>query len=84
MDENLKKEAEEYADLQLKGIVDKVSKFECINDFTAGALSNYVEKQKLEFAIEQLKQCTYLPKSDWEFSVIGRKIKELEEKLSEL
>ena len=29
--------AEKYAEHQLKGISDKVSKFECINDFIAGA-----------------------------------------------
>lgn len=50
--------------------------------FIAGATSKYVEKQKLEFAIEQLK-----PYLEWnnEISIsIERDIKKLEQKLSEL
>ena len=33
----LEEAAENYADHQLKGISDKTSKFECVNDFIAGA-----------------------------------------------
>lgn len=46
--------------------------------FTAGATSKYVEKQKLEFAIEQLKECHQNI-----FNTVENKIKELEQKLSD-
>ena len=52
------------------------------DDFIAGATSNFVEKQKLEFAIEQLK-----PYLEWNSEISGsieRDIKRLEQKLSEL
>ena len=37
MKTQLEEAAESYADHQLKGIFDKTSKFECVNDFIAGA-----------------------------------------------
>lgn len=48
--------------------------------FIAGATSKYVEKQKLEFAIEQLKQCM----KKEHLLEVSKKIKELQQKLSEL
>lgn len=54
-------------------------------DFIAGATSKWVEKQKLEFAIEQLKSVNYKPDSKFFWLTdIGKKIKKLEQKLSEL
>lgn len=47
--------------------------------FIAGATSKYVEKQKLEFAIKQLKSCTHAPTIR-----LGIVLEELEQKLSEL
>lgn len=79
MNKELELEAEKYAEIQLKGLSDKSSKFECINDFIEGATSKYVEKQKLEFAIEQLKR--------FREATFGKGvdvIKELEQKLQEL
>lgn len=49
--------------------------------YIVGATSKYVEKQKLEFAIKQLKECqkqSSLPE------LFYNKIKELEQKLSEI
>lgn len=50
----LESEAKEYA--ENKSSVD-VFKEAHIKDFIAGATSKWVEKQKLEFAIEQLDKC---------------------------
>ena len=52
--------------------------------FIAGATSKYVEKQKLEFAIGQLKSLGYLHNDDLKTERQRNKIKELEQKLSEL
>ena len=53
--------------------------------FIAGATSKYVEKQKLEFAIEQLKETGTLNfKGGFTSEKLNKKIKELEQKLSEL
>ena len=85
MNKELELEAEEYA-----------KKFDCAEDsspqidFIAGATSKYVEKQKLEFAIEQLKEIhskmTFFEISNMENTLdnLYYKIKELEQKLSEL
>ena len=53
-----------------------------INSFIAGATSKYVEKQKLEFAIEQLKKASMLIVSQHERKANFRIIIELEQKLS--
>ena len=55
-----------------------------INCFIAGATSKYVEKQKLEFAIEQLKKASMLIVSQHERKANLRIIIELEQKLSKL
>jgi len=55
-----------------------------INSFIAGATSKYVEKQKLEFAIEQLKKASMLIVSQHERKANFRIIIELEQKLSKL
>ena len=53
--------------------------------FIAGATSKYVEKQKLEFAIKQLKETGSLNfKGEFTSRKLNQKIKELEQKLSEL
>ncbi len=61
---------------------------ECVKtstrDFIAGATSKYVEKQKLEFAIEQLKKASMLIVSQHERKANLRIIIELEQKLNEL
>ena len=55
-----------------------------IRDYIAGATSKYVEKQKLEFAIEQLKKASMLIVSQHERKANLRIIIELEQKLSKL
>ena len=55
-----------------------------IHCFIAGATSKYVEKQKLEFAIEQLKKASMLIVSQHERKANLRIIIELEQKLSKL
>ena len=55
-----------------------------INSFIAGATSKYVEKQKLEFAIEQLKKASMLIVSQHERKANFRIIIELEQKLLKL
>ena len=53
--------------------------------YLAGATSKYVEKQKLEFAIDVLKSVNYQPDSKFFWITdIGKKIKELEQKLNQL
>ena len=52
--------------------------------YIAGATSKYVEKQKLEFAIEQLKKASMLIVSQHERKANLRIIIELEQKLSKL
>lgn len=49
---DLNKEAEEYAENQLKGIVDKTSKFECINDFIAGHNSKATQAKIIQAQID--------------------------------
>jgi hypothetical protein len=56
--ETLEEVAEKYAEHQLTGIDDKFSKFECINDFIAGAKwqqeqdkNKYNEEDMIEFAV---------------------------------
>lgn len=59
-------------------------------DFIAGATSKWVEKQKLEFAIKQLKEIrskmTFFEIANMENTLdnLYSKIQELEQKLSEL
>lgn len=86
MNKELELEAEKYAlrfeknkpkgyngeSLSIRDIGDMVS-------FIAGATSKYVEKQKLEFAIKQLKKCSHAPTIR-----LGIVLEELEQKLSEL
>ena len=52
--------------------------------YIAGATSKYVEKQKLEFAIEQLKKASMLIVSQHERKANFRIIIELEQKLLKL
>jgi hypothetical protein len=78
MNKELELEAHRYAEEQ---------KDNCSNDYWAfieGATSEWVEKQKLEFAIEQLKSLGYLHNDDLKTERQRNKIKELEQKLSEL
>ena len=54
------------------------------NTHSADILMNMFEKEKLEFAIEQLKEIHYNPKSNFFWLTSnGKKIKELEQKLKE-
>jgi len=53
---DLNKEAREYVKNQLKGIVDKTSKFKCVNDFIAGANSKYVQAKIIQAQIDVLKK----------------------------
>jgi len=46
--------------------------------------SKWVQAEKIKAQIETLKQCTNVPRFDWEFSRIGRKIIQLEQQLKEL
>ena len=90
MKKELEKEAKEYSHKtwdMVPTYMDTSSEREnSITDFIAGAKSKYVEKQKLEFAIELLNQLEFDPKEDiLDFVLhIESKIKELEEKLKQL
>ena len=50
-----------------------------LNNVIIGLTSKWVEKQKLEFAIKQLKKCSHAPTIR-----LGIVLEELEQKLSEL
>lgn len=81
MNKELELEAEKHWKLQYIMALDESTKPYIIQDFIAGATSKYVEKQKLEFAIEQLKSIKALGYTSLK---IINKIKELQQKLSEL
>ena len=69
---SLQQEAEEYAKITTNQMYrDELS-------FIAGATSKYVEQQKIEFAIKQLKQCM----KKEHLLEVSRKIKELEKQLN--
>jgi len=63
---------------------EQINNFYKQKGFIAGATSKYVEKQKLEFAIEQLKKASMLIVSQHERKANLRIIIELEQKLSKL
>jgi hypothetical protein len=52
----LREEADTYSDNQLKNLVNKSSKFECMNNFIAGANSKYVQIEKIKAQIELMKE----------------------------
>ena len=84
MNKELELEAEKYAELFRFKVEAERSWFQAKKeDFIAGATSNYVEKQKLEFAIEQLESLKDVEHSD-NFWYLENKILELKQKLSEL
>lgn len=88
MNKELELEAEKYAwekkNPFSKELLANELVFASKTDFIAGATSKYVEKQKLEFAIEQLKKASMLIVSQHERKANLRIIIELEQKLSEL
>jgi len=59
MNKEREQEAEKYKNK--KGSIPTTELEDCIfkQGFIDGATSTYVEKQKLEFAIEQMKTCTH-------------------------
>lgn len=79
MNKELELEAEQYEDL-----IDRSEDGLVKETFIAGATSKYVERQKLEFAIEQLKSLGNVHDECVTSQRIRNKIKELEQKLSEL
>ena len=82
MDKELELEAEKYYKENVEG--EPLTYETPIHCFIAGATSKYVEKQKLEFAIEQLKKASMLIVSQHERKANVRIIIELEQKLSKL
>ena len=83
-----KKEAESLYPIKNTGLMSMSTTHEVYNmkrqeGFIAGATSKYVEKQKLEFAIEQLKKASMLITSQHERKANLRVIIELEQKLKE-
>ena len=82
MDKELELEAEKYSKENVEG--EPLTYETPIHCFIAGATSKYVEKQKLEFAIEQLKKASMLIVSQHERKANLRIIIELEQKLSKL
>lgn len=91
MNKELEIEAEKYAWKKKNPFSKELLANELVlaskTDFIAGATSKYVEKQKLEFAIEQLEyikiQC-YNTRQFHAIILLDGKIKELEQKLFEL
>ena len=96
MKKELELEVEKYCEKVWGGYKDDVFKHDDIitdktlseiskTDFIAGVTSKYVERQKLEFAIEQLKEHIEHPtKPGYKRHDVLAKIKELEKKLSKL
>lgn len=91
MDKELELEAEKLYPVNHIGSMfmanrEQINNFYKQKGFIAGATSKYVEKQKLKFAIEQIKSIS-LGLSDGNTVTVynlSQKIKELEQKLSEL
>ena len=88
MNKELEIEAEKYAWKKKNPFSKEILANELVlaskTDFIAGATSKYVEKQKLEFAIEQLKKASMLIVSQHERKANFRIIIELEQKLLKL
>lgn len=91
MKTELELEAEKYVyDMDAEFFKDGISDYEIQQlakiDFIEGATSKWVEKQKLKFAIEQLKEMDNKMKSvsDTSRDVLIRKIQELEQQLNQL
>ena len=84
MNKELELEAEKYYKENVEG--EPLTYETPIHCFIAGATSKYVEKQKLEFAIEQLRKIKIAVSDKNPFTVynIAHQIQELEQKLSEL
>lgn len=84
MDKELELEAEKYYKENVEG--EPLTYETPIHCFIAGATSKYVEKQKLEFAIEQLRKIKIAVSDKNPFTVynIAHQIQELEQKLSKL
>ena len=80
MNKELELEAEKYG-FAKNGILSSDAQA-----FIAGATSRYVEKQKLEFTIKELMWVNILIPFEHQYAknCIDNKIKELEQKLSEL
>jgi hypothetical protein len=88
MNKELELEAKHYSDSkEFEGYDsqmrrDTFTRYSLKTAYIAGATSKYVEKQKLEFAIEQIKDID--KKCFGGSNTCKAKIKELEQKLSEL
>ncbi len=52
--------------------------------FIGCSKSKWFEAEKIKAQIEVLKRCTIVPRFEWEFCRIGKKIIELEQKLEQL
>jgi hypothetical protein len=84
--ESLEKEAEKYADRVIgfdnknhrewEGVQVHIIQF-CEE-------SKWIEAEKIKAQIDVLNECTYIPRFEWEFCKIGRKILQLEKQLKEL
>jgi len=75
---DINKEAEEYAENQLKEIVDKTSKFECVNDFITGHNSKATQAKVIQGQIDVLENLEQATMS------VFNKIQELKQQLKEL
>lgn len=91
MDKELELEAEKLYPVNHTGSMfmanrEQINNFYKQKGFIAGATSKYVEKQKLEFAIEQLRKIKIAVSDKNPFTVynIAHQIQELEQKLSKL
>lgn len=84
MNKELELEAEKYYKENVEG--EPLTYETPIHCFIAGATSKYIEKQKLEFAIEQLRKIKIAVSDKNPFTVynIAHQIQELEQKLSKL
>jgi len=56
--------ANEYADRQLKGMVDKSSKFECVNDFITGYNQALEDNKDRKYTEEDMRRAYYKGATD--------------------
>lgn len=85
MKKELEIEAEKYVKSLFNNDLLHANTYDNYYDFITGATSKYVERQKLQFAIELLNELEFNPKEHIVDFVlhIKNKIKELEEQLKE-
>lgn len=79
---NLEQSAEELAKKRVE--LDPIYANGLYHGFVECGKSKWFQAEKIKAQIDILNECTCVPRFDWEFTKIGRKILQLEQELKEL